>query len=97
MFNIKTCLGLLGVTLALLFTSIPLEAGHCHRGHCRRTNVSINVSPTYTVASPAYAPVYAPVYGFYPAPAPVVVYPTPVYRPVCVAPSFGFSLNWLFH
>lgn len=100
MFNMKTIVGLLATTCALLVVSAPsLEAGHCHRNHCRRSNVNINVGPV--VSAPAYvvrSPCYAPVYGYYPTPAPVVVYPTPVYQPVYVAPapSFGFSFNWLF-
>lgn len=97
MFNLKVILSVLGVTCAILFATAPsLEAGHCHRPHCR-SSVNINIgpvvpSPTYVVRSPAYVPVCV-------APQPVVAYP--VYQPVYVVqqprPLFtGFSFSWFF-
>lgn len=97
MFNLKAIVSILGFSFAIICATAPnLEAGHHHRHHCRRSNVSINVSPTfsqptYVVASPAYVPVYA-------APQTMVAYP--LYQPVYVAPQprlfTGFSFNWLF-
>ncbi|QLH34746.1 MAG: hypothetical protein HWD61_00265 [Parachlamydiaceae bacterium] len=103
MFNLKAIASVIGITFAILFVATPvLEAGH-HRGHCRRSSVSINIgptvaAPTYVVRSPAYvvaSPAYEPICY---APQPVVAYP--VYQPVYVAPQpqifTGFSFGWFF-
>lgn len=104
MFNYKALAAILGVTFVILFASTPnLEAGHHHRRHCHRSNVSINFgavapAPTYVVRSPAYAPVYLAPQPVYVTPQPVVAYP--VYETVYVAPQprlfSGFSFGWFF-
>lgn len=113
MFNIKTAAALLGATLAILLMTAPsLEAGHCRGHHCRKSTVSLNISPTYVtpcptyvVQSPAYVVNHAYYQPVYTAPMQevreVIVCPTPVYRPVYVAPQprlfTGFSFNWFSH
>ena len=110
MFNKKTTIFLCVMAALLIFSAPSLEAGcHKRRPHCNRTNISVNVSPTYVRPAPTYVEMsptcvveryYDPLYAV--PVREVVVYQQPVYRPVYVSSPpqtrlfTGLSFNWFF-